>query len=108
MKPSAIYVAGSYTAPTREETLQNVSTALAAGAVLAKAGHFVIVPHAAMPPHFTWERAMELCRLLLHACHSVVLLPGWELSRGACQERAWAEEAGIPVVLLNELLESTT
>ncbi|HEU5117641.1 MAG TPA: DUF1937 family protein [Isosphaeraceae bacterium] len=48
-------------------------------------------------PDLTWERAMEECRELLGRADAVLMVEGWERSKGATEERALAQSLGIPV-----------
>jgi hypothetical protein len=50
-------------------------------------------------PGFTWSDYMTHALAMLLACDGVVMLPGWEQSRGACLERLVAVELGVPVFL---------
>ena len=103
-----VYVAGAYTADTRTRTLQHISRALVAGCDLAKAGLHPIVPHTMGSHRATWEQAMTRCRETIQgldpACDCLALLPGWEGSRGAVEERALAESLGLPVMTVSEAL----
>ena len=55
----------------------------------------------------TYEEYMkEDCKALLN-CSMVVMLPGWESSRGANQERMLAEWCGIKVREFNDLLQDS-
>lgn len=45
----------------------------------------------------SWQFYMRLALRMLLDCDQVVLLPGWERSRGACIERSVAEALGMPV-----------
>jgi hypothetical protein len=46
----------------------------------------------------TWEWYMRRALQMLQECDEIVLLPGWERSRGACFEREVAEILGMPIV----------
>lgn len=51
-------------------------------------------------PYGCWVRAS--LRMLL-ACDEVLMLPGWEASRGACLEKAVAQACGMPIHHLSAL-----
>lgn len=100
------YLAGKYTG-TPEETLANVLRAVEAAPRVIVAGFLPIIPHT-MGPHRnqTWEGAMERCRELIRGLEPsrdvVVLLPGWEESRGAREERILAAFHGIETIRLED------
>ena len=102
------YVAGRYTAPTRTQEVQNISAALMAACALAKKGLRPIVPHTSGNHRNTWDHAMVGCRATIRgmdpAHDMLVLIPGWEESRGACEERELALELGLPVLTLDQAL----
>ncbi len=101
-----IYIAGAYTAPTDEGILANIEAALEAGLAVHRTGRCpVIVPHVAVPSHSTWNEAMGICKRLLLSCHGLVLIPGWEASKGACLEQEWAITAGMQVWELDAFLK---
>jgi hypothetical protein len=41
-----------------------------------------------------WQYYMELCKLQVESCDSIILMPGWPESRGARQELEWSLELG--------------
>lgn len=102
------YIAASYTAPTRTQTLHNITAALVAGIVLAKAGIHPICPHAMGSHRSDWEPAMVKCRAIIRELNPeydcLVMLEGWEKSQGASEERELALSLGIPVMNLAEVL----
>ena len=102
-----VYVAGSYSADTRTRILQNISAALVAACMLTKRGYFPIVPHTSGSHHGSWDEAMDKCRRTIRGMSPtrdcLALLPGWEASKGACEERALALALGLPVYDLADL-----
>lgn len=103
-----VYVAGSYSADTRTRTLQHIMAALVAGCALTKLGFHPIVPHAMGSHRATWDIAMDRCREIITGMDPgqdcLVLLPGWEESRGASEEALLATGLGIPVMTLAECI----
>jgi hypothetical protein len=101
------YVAGSYSADTRTRELQNVMKALVAAVTLTRRGFHCIVPHVSGSHRVTWEDAMDRCRAIIHAMDPardcLVLLPGWESSKGAQEERLIALAIGMEVWDLADL-----
>ena len=59
-------------------------------------GHHVENP-AETPPQDDWAAYMRRSIRQMLTCDMVVLLPGWEASRGACIETHLAMDLGIPV-----------
>lgn len=58
-----------------------------------------------MPPEVpSWNNWMRLAIRQMLTCERVVLLPGWESSRGAQLEKQIANEVGMTVLTLEELL----
>lgn len=102
------YIAGPYTANTPEGIHKNIGAALRLATMAAALGWEVILPHT-MGPHreITWEDAMIRCRELVRgldpARDCVVLVPGWDKSRGALEEVDLAEALGIPIFGLVDL-----
>jgi hypothetical protein len=103
------YVAGSYTAPTEAGILMNIKAAIlgALDVMLARGWH-PVVPHTSQPPHVSWDEAMDYCRAIIRklspARDFLVVLPGWEASRGAREEVQLAMDLGIRVLKLEDVL----
>lgn len=98
----AAYIAGPFSALTREEVEENIRRAVMVGIEVAKLGVYPITPHAntahpafeALQPYDFW---IDGCKILLQAAHVMVLVPGWEQSSGACGERKIMIQLGRPV-----------
>jgi nucleoside 2-deoxyribosyltransferase len=106
-----VYLAGPYSAPTQAEINANVRHAATVASVLWNAGYAVICPHMntygmegdASLGGDTW--ADEFKKFLtgdfemINRCDMVVMLPGWETSKGACAEFAFANWLELPVYI---------
>ena len=109
MSAPQVYCAGPYSGTT-EQIKDNIVAALRAALMLSGHGFMPIVPHTMGPHHgMSWDEAMERCRLTVSrldpARDMVVLLPGWEGSKGTLEEMRLAEKLGITVQLLSEVIK---
>ena len=88
-----IYVAGAFTAPTPWDIEKNVRKAEEVGFMVAQVGAMPLIPHAntrffhgQQTPQYWYDGTMEL----LKRCDAVIMVPGWEKSRGSVVEHAYA------------------
>lgn len=95
-----VYIAGPFTAPTLWGVAQNIRNAEAAGREVALLGYFPVIPHVIgkhygddQTAEFWYEGTLEL----MTRCDAVLLIPGWEKSTGAYEERRVATERGMHV-----------
>jgi len=93
-----IYIAGPYTAAHPVDRHAHVERARAAAREVATAGAMPITPHllsagieCAWPEQWWADATLDV----LAACDAMVLLPGWQDSRGCVRELAYAEAAGV-------------
>lgn len=49
-------------------------------------------------PHWNWMRCMAKCLRRLRRCQAVVMMPGWESSRGSRTEHKVAKRRGIKIM----------
>ncbi len=100
--PPLIYVAGPFSAPTREGVEEHIARAVAVGIEVARLGAMPVIPHAntahpsfeSVQPYTFW---LAGTLHLLHKCDGMILVPGWEHSRGTRGEIESAEKHGIPL-----------
>lgn len=98
-----IYISGPYTAPTTEQRDLHILRAREAAGALLRRGHWPFCPHtmtAGFEEHFPdipWMTYMASCLAWLPFCHSMLMLPDWKHSRGACIEHERAEKLGLTV-----------
>ncbi len=92
------YIAGPYNAPTHWEIEANIWRAREAGARVVRCGAFPVVPHQNTAHYggladeaFFYAGTMAL----LEMCHGILLIDGWERSKGARGERLRADELGL-------------
>ena len=79
---------------------QNYAAFQAAAERLRAQGVQVISPHEIIPPGagpWSWAQHMRVDLAALLTCDVIVMLPGWETSRGAQLEKAVAEAIAMPV-----------
>ena len=62
----------------------------------------VINPRRISSWDLSWETYMQIAQAILYSgeIDLVVLLEGWEMSKGCCIEKVWAEACGIRVAVL--------
>jgi hypothetical protein len=105
---TAVYISG----PIKNDPDHYVSNFLGAEVLLSNLGYYAMNPvvigdtlKRALGREPTYKEYMRAdCEALLH-CSEVALLPGWELSDGACFEKLLAEKTGITVKLVSEFIK---
>lgn len=97
-----IYPAGQYSAPTHEGISANIAVARKYAILLWEAGHVVISPHL-NSAHFevdckcVYEDYLRADFKIIARCDALFMLPGWEQSKGACREKAYAESLKLAI-----------
>ena len=108
MNMPLVYLAGPYSPKSTEfgrmlaEVNANIARADELGRKLLALGVAVIVPHKNTrhwdaDPNLTYERFLAMDEVLIKRCDGIVLLPGWEDSKGALREKALATKLGLPI-----------
>ena len=97
-----VYIAGPYTpADGKEETrLENIRLASESAKLLLKLGHTPFCPHtmtAGWEDECSWEDFLRMDLEWLRMCDAIVLLPGWQMSRGARMEYEEALKQGLVI-----------
>ncbi len=93
-----VYISGPITG-TKDylEKFEDIETAL----VLVHQGVEVINPakvNANLPESTTWEEYMRMSLCMLSMCDGIYMMEGWQQSRGATLEYAYAKGMGITVL----------
>lgn len=85
-----VYVAGKITGLDREATLEKFERARE---VLTALGHDVLIP-TVLPvlDGLLHEDYLHICFAMIDVCDAVCMLPDWEQSTGAREERSYAQE----------------
>jgi nucleoside 2-deoxyribosyltransferase len=98
-----IYVAGKYSGANDSQVKDNIRNAALVASRLWEKGHAAICPHTNTSQFelidctATYEQYLQGDLKMLARCDAIVMVPGWEESRGAVTERLYAVELGIPV-----------
>ena len=103
-----VYIAGPYTAPTKEGVSANIAKAEEAARAVWAMGHAAICPHT-NSAHFddvaSYETFAEGYLQMLDAADAVLVVGDWRNSRGTCREMAEACFSDVPVFFILRELE---
>lgn len=101
MSGATIYLSGPMTGIADS----NFPAFHAAAAELRRRDFIVVNPAELNPEHgLPWSTYLRRDIAELVKCDGLALLPGWQDSRGACLERHIAEQLGMPVCRVQDLL----
>ncbi len=98
-----VYISGPYTADTALGIHENIEVAHRTSVNLWNAGFGCVTPHLNTThfehfcpdvPHAAW---LEADLRMLEGCDAILMLPGWEQSKGAVMERDRAYELRLGV-----------
>lgn len=101
-----LYVAGKYSDVSKEAVKRNIHEAELVAQRLLAAGHIPFIPHKqtsfwdkwGVLTHWTHSDWLtKYCYPAIDRCDGVIFCPGWEFSKGAVMEHAYAVAAGLPV-----------
>jgi hypothetical protein len=97
-----VFVSGAYRSSEQYGVDNNIEAARKVGIALWEAGHTAFVPHL-NTAHFEVDCKVTDADYLtgdlniLSRCDAVVMVPGWETSKGSVAEREYATKNDIPV-----------
>jgi hypothetical protein len=105
-----VYIGGKYTGENTLEVTNNIQVVEKAAVKLWDLGFTAIAPHL-NSAHFEdmctdcdYTGFLEGYLLVLAECDAILLVDNWKESKGACIEKNFAEDLGIPVFTeINEL-----
>ena len=100
-----VYISGPYRAPTEYAVEMNIRRAWDASVRLAAAKIHHFCPHSNTHHMGGVVEDAQWLRLdlnILKACGSILMLPGWEKSEGACIEHYAAEDPGEFFAVMSE------
>lgn len=106
---AVVYIAGKYSAPTKDGVSENIEKARAVYHELLHNGFGAFCPHVHsahledLVPAISYELFLEMDLQLMNACNVIVFLPGWENSPGAVREYEHAQNRGIEIFLWKDI-----
>lgn len=101
MRQKKIYLSGKIAGLDEKTYKENFSRAEKRVREIINDNYAIIVNPAMLPPvHMSWADYLIRDLMLLKDCDMIFMLPGWEESKGAITERAFATGAGIEIKYL--------
>lgn len=91
-----IYISGKITGTT--DYMQRFNEAELR---LKDCGYDVVNPasvNSMLPEGTPYECYMDTSKAMLKYCDTIYMLKGWQYSKGACQEREWAQKWGHKII----------
>lgn len=101
-----VYIAGPYRADTIHQVYHNIQTAREYALEVWRTGNAALCPHTnsgLMDGAASDEVFLEGGKRMLSACDIMLVLPGWEQSKGTKSEVLYAQGACIPCILADSL-----
>lgn len=92
MMTKRVYISGAMT--SRMDTYKTVF----ADAQRELEKDYIVINPAVMPKGLDADKYMPICLAMLDAADAIYMLKGWEQSKGACLEKAYAEYNGKEVM----------
>ena len=98
-----IYIAGAISSPVLEEGLKNLQQGIKAGAEVLKMGLYPYVPHLdyqfnlVQEDHIPVDIYYKYDLAWLEVCDCMLVLPGYEKSKGVAAEIDFAKKNKIPI-----------
>lgn len=102
MENVLVYIAGPITPKNGYLSEENVLEGFKAHIELVKGGIPNYCPQLVGAFHsawteVTWETWMRHDHAIIKRCTHMLMLPNWETSKGACEERHFAHDMGMPI-----------
>lgn len=97
-----MYISGPISGYDTDERIEAFGRASKKGEAM---GYKAVNPMADQPDGWSWDEYMRRDITMLCKCDAILLMSGWENSKGACLEKRIAEELGMEVFYDIEMME---